>query len=53
MHMTFTNKNKFFEYKVSLNTANNVFEAQLVTDASIFATGDSIEEAVYNLEKIV
>ncbi|PCS00974.1 hypothetical protein [Lactococcus fujiensis] len=51
--MTFTNKNKSFEYNLVLNTANNTFEAYLTDNFNISGYGATIEEAVQNLEKIV
>lgn len=51
--MTFTNKNKFFEYTVTLDISKNVFHAQLAKNKNIFAVGSTIEEAVHNLEELV
>ena len=51
--MTFTNKNKFFQYTVTLDTSHNIFRASLVNDSNIYGAGDTIEEAVQNLEQLV
>ena len=51
--MTFTNKNKFFQYIVTLDTSHNIFRASLANDSSIYGAGDTIEEAVQNLEQLV
>ncbi|EFT93889.1 hypothetical protein HMPREF9499_02083 [Enterococcus faecalis TX0012] len=51
--MTFTNKNKNFDYKVTLNTTLNIFVVFLTTDQNICATGLTIEQAVNELEKKV
>ncbi|WP_190289028.1 hypothetical protein [Lactococcus kimchii] len=51
--MTFTNKNKFFQYTVTLDTSENIFKAHLAKDLSVYGAGNTIEEAVYNLEKLV
>ncbi|KZK37373.1 hypothetical protein [Lactococcus taiwanensis] len=51
--MTFTNKNKFFQYTVTLDTSNNIFMAALATDRHVYAAGNTIEEAVNNLEALV
>lgn len=53
MIMTFTNKNKFFQYTVTLDTSENIFKAHLAKDLSVYGAGNTIEEAVYNLEKLV
>ncbi|MCL2113604.1 hypothetical protein [Lactococcus protaetiae] len=51
--MTFINKNKLFEYTVTLDTSQNIFKAYLASDLTIYGAGDTIEEAVHNLEEIV
>ena len=51
--MTYTNKNKFFQYTVTLDTSHNIFRASLVNDSNIYGAGDTIEEAVQNLEQLV
>lgn len=51
--MTYTNKNNFFEYGIQLDTSKNVFRAFLANEPQIFGTGNTIEEATHNLEKIV
>ena len=51
--MTFTNKNKFFQYTVTLDTSHNIFRASLANDSSIYGAGNTIEEAVQNLEQLV
>lgn len=51
--MTYTNKNKFFEYNIQLDTSKNVFQAFLANKPQIFGIGNTIEEATHNLEKIV
>ncbi|PCS10846.1 hypothetical protein RU89_GL000304 [Lactococcus cremoris] len=48
-----TNKNKFFQYTVTLDTSHNIFRASLANDSSIYGAGDTIEEAVQNLEQLV
>ncbi|MFK4906468.1 hypothetical protein ACI1S5_06165 [Lactococcus petauri] len=51
--MTFTNKTKNFKYTVSLDTSTNLFKASLVDPtSSLSSIGNTIEEAVYNLETI-
>ena len=40
--MTFTNKNKFFQYTVTLDTSHNIFRASLVNDSNIYGAGDTI-----------
>lgn len=53
MHMTFTNNTKNFKYTVSLDTSTNLFKASLVDPtSSLSSLGNTIEEAVYNLEAI-
>lgn len=51
--MTYTNKNKFFEYNILLDISKNMFQACLASEPQIFGTGNTIEEATQNLEKIV
>ncbi|WP_180376134.1 hypothetical protein [Lactococcus garvieae] len=51
--MTFTNNTKNFKYTVSLDTSTNLFKASLVSiSAPLSSLGNTIEEAVYNLEAI-
>lgn len=33
--MTFTNKNKFFQYTVTLDTSNDIFRANLADNSGI------------------
>lgn len=51
--MTFTNKNKLFNYTVTLDVAENIFKAYLADDMSVYGTGVTIEKAVRNLEERV
>ena len=51
--MTYTNKNKFFEYSIQLDTSKNVFQAFLANKPQIFGIGNTIEAATHNLEKRV
>ncbi|KZK10880.1 hypothetical protein RU89_GL000674 [Lactococcus cremoris] len=51
--MTFTNKNKFFQYTVTLNTSNDIFRANLADNSGIYGYGNTIEDAVKHLENLV
>ncbi|WP_252899871.1 hypothetical protein [Lactococcus fujiensis] len=51
--MTFTNKNKFFKYTVTLDTSNDIFRANLADNSEIYGSGNTIEDAVKNLENLV
>jgi hypothetical protein len=51
--MTFTNKNKFFQYTVTLDTSNDIFRANLADNSGIYGYGNTIEDAVKHLENLV
>ncbi|WP_259768308.1 hypothetical protein [Lactococcus lactis] len=51
--MTFTNKNKFFKYTVTLDTSNDIFRANLADNSEIYGYGSTIEDAVKHLENLV
>ena len=51
--MTFTYTSEDFKYRVSLDTVANRFQAYLTEDDSIYASGITLEEAVFNLKSII
>ncbi|WP_259751933.1 hypothetical protein [Lactococcus lactis] len=51
--MTFTNKNKFFKYTVTLDTSNDIFRANLADNSKIYGYGNTIEDAVKHLVNLV
>ena len=51
--MTFTNKNKFFHYTVTLDTLNDIFRANLADNSLIYGYGNTIEDAVKQFESLV
>ncbi|MFC4652353.1 hypothetical protein ACFO26_05465 [Lactococcus nasutitermitis] len=50
--MTFISKNKLFKYTVTLDISQNIFKVYLVSNPTICGSGETIEDAVKNLEAL-